>query len=145
MEVLFNFLREHWVMSLATSGKSGPHSTPVFFAFQENPLHLFFLSDPLTHHMKDIARDPRVSAGIYLETKKIGLIRGSQIWGRAHIPSDPSQAASIYFKKFPHARLFHTVHPKHRFCILEVEKARLIDNRLGFGDKKEWHLKSSKD
>lgn len=137
---LTNFLKAHSVMCLATCGPEGPHATSVFYAFEEDPLRLIFLSDPETRHMREIAHDPRVSVGIHLETEEVAKIQGVQAWGRAQIPRNDSVFSKIYFERFPPARLFYGLHPGHRFCIVTAEKIRLIDNRFGFGKKKEWML-----
>ncbi len=143
MKELIHFLKEHHVMCLATQGKHGPHAAPVFYALGENPLAFIFLSDPQTEHMQEIEKDSRVSVGIYLETKEIGLVQGAQLWGKAKILEDAHSFAPVYFKTFPHARLYASIHPSYRFCLVQVKKARLIDNRFGIGKKKEWNLEDS--
>ncbi len=143
MEKLIHFLKEHHVLCLATGGPEGPHACPLYYAVVEEPLELIFLSDPKTRHMEAIAAGGMISAGVYLETEEIGLIQGAQLWGRAETLKDGKEAAKTYFKRFPHARIFHLANPGHVFCKISVERARLIDNRLGFGNKKEWDLQSS--
>lgn len=140
MDDLLEFLKEHNVMCLATGHEEGPHATPVFYALVEDPLELIFLSDPKTRHMKEAEENPQASAGIYLETEKIGLIRGAQIWGKIFLPEDSKEISKIYYRRFPQARLYHLTHPKHCFALLHVDKVRFINNRLGIGDNQEWTL-----
>ena len=144
MDTLIELLNSSSVLCLATSGEQGPHATPLFYAYRENPLQLIFLSDPKTRHMKEIHAHPQVSAGISPEPESLGGIRGIQLWGTVEFPSDPSVPSTLYFKRFPQARFYHRLHPQHRFAILEVKTARLIDNRLGFANKKEWQLISER-
>lgn len=140
MEKFFKFLQGHHVLCLSTAGSEGAHAAPVFFALRPTPLELIFLSAPHTRHMDEIESDPRVAAGIYEASQGIGQIRGVQLWGRAFIPKDPTPYSKIYFKSFPHARIYHIAHPGHLFGVVKVRKARFIDNRLGFGSKQEFEF-----
>lgn len=137
LQTLIHFLQEHSVMCLATSKQNIAHSTPLFYALNTDPMSLVFISDPQTRHMEEISQNPVVSAGIYLETEKIGKIQGAQIWGEATISTN-KRLSKIYTKRFPHSRIFIAANPSHQFCIMRIHKARLIDNTLGFGKKFEW-------
>lgn len=143
MKPLLSFLKKHHVLCLATTGNGGGHATPLFYALKEDPLQLIFISDPHTRHMREGILDRRVSAGVYLESKNMRLILGVQLWGSLQIPRNSSQAAAIYFKAFPQAKTYCSLHPGHRFCILRVEKARLIKNRAGRIRKKEWNFEEN--
>lgn len=134
---LTQFIQKHHVMCLATHGKMGPHACPVFYAFDPNALQFIFVSDTHTRHMQDIASASDIAAGIYLETENTGLIQGVQIWGSATIKNE-SQLKEMYFKRFPFSQAFLLTKSEHVFCILKIKKARLIDNKLGFGKNKEW-------
>jgi len=134
---LLRFLSEHQVLCLSTQEGGRPHSTPLFYAFHADMKSLIFISDPKTRHMKDIEASPQVSVGIYLETEAVGKIQGVQVWGTAAL-SASKEISSLYFKRFPHARIFAAANPSHRFCSIRIRKARLIDNTLGFGKKLEW-------
>ena len=140
-KLLIQFLNAHHVMCLATQGSHGPHAAPVFYALLQKPLQLIFLSDIKARHVVEIQADPRVSLGIYGETRDIGSIQGVQIWGRAHFPPESSPFSFSYFKAHPNARFYHAMHPAHQFCVISVEKARLVDNRFGFGHRREWTLR----
>lgn len=139
LKKLFDFIKAHHVMGLATAKQDIPHVSPLFYALDEELSRLVFISDPNSRHMKEIETNSKVSAGIYLETETIGKIQGAQIWGIAKI-SKEKKLADVYTKRFPHSRIFIAAHPSHRFCYLQMESARLIDNTLGFGKKLSFHL-----
>ncbi len=140
MKALLDFLHEHWVMGLATSGAQGPHAAPVFYAALKDPLRLVFVSDPDTRHMREIAADSQVAAAIWNETREPGRIQGAQCWGRVEIPADSSELSQAYLERFPEARLLLLASAKHRFCAFHVERVRFINKRLGMGKNQEWKL-----
>lgn len=139
IQALTEFLREHHVMTLSTSSENIPHSTPLFYAFDSQKMALIFTSEAHTRHMKEISQNKNISAGIYLETEEIGQIQGAQIWGIAETDSS-SEIREFYFKRFPMTRAFLLTQPKHEFCVIKINQARLIHNKLGFGKKLEWSL-----
>ncbi len=134
---LIQFLHKHHIFILSTSYNNTPHSTPLFYAFDADNMRLIFTSEAHTRHMQEISQNNSVSAGIYLETEKMGLIQGVQVWGKAETNRD-SELQKCYFQRFPMSRAFLLTQAKHEFCALKMEKARLIDNKLGFGKKLEW-------
>ena len=134
---LIEFIQKHHVLSLASQGEDGPHVTPLFYAFDSKKHQFVFISDPTTRHMKEILINPCVAAGIYLETEKLDLIQGAQIWGSARL-NDTREVEQIYLKRFPMTRPILMEKPLHRFCTLDIKKSRLIDNTLNFGKKMEW-------
>lgn len=140
MKSLIKLLSATTTLSLATTGREGPHATPLFYALGRDPFHLIFLSDPLSRHMQEIECESRVSAAIYPEGKCISEIRGIQVWGIARILSDSARSAEIFFRKYPDARPFFHFRSSHRFVIIDIQKIRLIDNRLGFSVHREWDI-----
>lgn len=75
------FLAMHHVMSLATSGSSGPHATSLFYAC--DGLALIWVSEPDLRHSREIEADPRVAATVAPDYTDFAAIRGVQIAGAA--------------------------------------------------------------
>src|ERR1035441_9602869 len=74
-----SFLAAHHVVSLATSGSSGPHATSLFYAC--DGLALVWVSEPDTRHSREIDADPRVAATVAPDYSDFTAIRGVQIAG----------------------------------------------------------------
>jgi len=134
---LFEFIQEHHVLCLATAGVLGPHVCPLFYALDDEKKCLIFISDPLTQHMQNLANTPAFAAGIYLETEEVGKIQGAQLWGKSN-QEDLHRLRTIYLKRFPLSQALLLTKPTYQFCALQIEKARLIDNKFGIGKKQEW-------
>lgn len=144
------FIKEHHVLTLATSKNNIPWTAHCFYAFLEEENALVFTTDDDTQHGKEMDENPSVSGGIVLETKVVGKIRGIQLTGRVTKPKQESQkrvsslrrqgtdgvslkARKAYLKKFPYAALMKT-----SLWILELNEVKYTDNRLGFGTKLHW-------
>jgi uncharacterized protein YhbP (UPF0306 family) len=69
-------------MTLATVSEQGSWSAHVFYAWMPDADALVFTTDPETRHGREMLANPSVSAGIVLETKVVGRIRGVQITGK---------------------------------------------------------------
>ncbi|MBF0492470.1 MAG: pyridoxamine 5'-phosphate oxidase family protein [Deltaproteobacteria bacterium] len=141
---LIQLIQKHHVFCLASQGTAGPHATPLFYAFDAETRRFIFSSESSTRHIQEIAVSPSVAASIYLETEEIGLIQGAQIWGRVNLDKT-QETREIYFKRFPFSRAFLLAKPAHQFYTLQMRRARLIDNKLGFGKKMEWSFEEGKE
>lgn len=76
------------VMTLATHGKNGIWSTPVYFSYDER-FNLYFISAAETRHMKDIRDDQNVAASIFTPPASSGVYQiGIQIEGVASTVPD---------------------------------------------------------
>jgi uncharacterized protein YhbP (UPF0306 family) len=89
--------------SLGTSGSAGVWVSPVAFAYDKN-LNMYFVSSPGSHHMKNLAKDSRVSVAVYTtkqdaEGPKIGVqLRGiAKLLGGKEIEA----AYKVYFGRLP--------------------------------------------
>jgi uncharacterized protein len=135
-------------MTLATMDpKRGPHAAPIFFAADDR-LRLYFLSDPSSRHAREIAEEPRASAGIYPEEGDWRLLRGIQVDGVARVvEDDPARDAcwQNYVAKFPIVAELPEAVERSRLYVLEPAWLRLIDNRRGFGFHAEWQVEPEAD
>ncbi len=132
---IINFIKEHHVLTLATSENNKPYCANAFYAYDEDNNLLIFNSDTKTKHVQDFLSNSQVAASIVLETKTVGKIQGAQICGTVLEPKDDllKSVKKIYLKRFPYAVLTHTT-----LWVLDMAFVKMTDNRLGFGKKLIW-------
>jgi len=136
LEAAAAFVREHHVLTLATSRDGFPYAAPLFYAYDAARNCFVFASGEETEHTAQMRENPWVAAGIALETDTVGKIRGLQCRGRV-VASDPEDAR-CYFARFPYARVMRPT-----LWRLEPSWMKLTDNRLGFGKKLVWEATPS--
>ncbi|MFI1994594.1 pyridoxamine 5'-phosphate oxidase family protein [Actinoplanes sp. NPDC020271] len=91
-ERIRNLLAAQNMCVLATTGADGPLATPV--RYYSLGLAIMFTASPRSPKMRNLAADPRVSAGIFAPLVGLASSRGAQIFGRARVlgPDDPAKA-----------------------------------------------------
>jgi len=135
-------LAETRSLSLATLDPDGrPRATPLFFAFDDQAC-LFFLSERETQHCRNLSRDSSAAASLYPEVADWHEIRGLQIRGFASVvpASEREPALALYTTRFPFAGELGGIVSLSEIYCLHPTWVRLIDNRQGFGYKREWNL-----
>jgi uncharacterized protein YhbP (UPF0306 family) len=135
-------LAETSTLTLSTIDPDGtPRATPVFFAFDDQAT-LIFLSDRDTPHCRNLERQPAVAAALYPEVSEWRELRGLQIKGRAStFPTSEQEAAlAVFADRFPFVRDLEEVVSQSEVYRLRPSWVRLVDNRQGFGYKREWSL-----
>jgi uncharacterized protein YhbP (UPF0306 family) len=141
---ILGFIAGHHVLTLAVAKDNIPYCAHCFYAYIPGKNRFIFTSDPDTRHIRDAesSRNFYVTAGIALETKIIGKIRGLQLTGKMFLPEgeDLKDARKAYLSKFPYAALV-----KLHLWVLEPGFMKLTDNRLGFGKKVIWEECSQTD
>ncbi|MCP6719459.1 MAG: pyridoxamine 5'-phosphate oxidase family protein [Patescibacteria group bacterium] len=90
---------------LATVDDNGVWSNTIYFAWDDN-LNLYFISQPQSHHMKNLVKDPRIAISIYNTTQStFDDVAGIQLDGEAHILTEKTEvngAYAIYYgRKYP--------------------------------------------
>ncbi|NQU10796.1 pyridoxamine 5'-phosphate oxidase family protein [bacterium] len=141
---LRRFFDDHQVLTLAVKDPDGePHAAAVFYA-PDPRLALYFLSDPLTRHGQALAGNGIVAGTIQRDRPSWRRIRGVQLRGRCRLLSgtERERGWEVYCRRFgflrqPSAILVRALRPMVLWK-LEPEWVRLIDNRAGFGRKREW-------
>lgn len=128
---IVSFLNEHHVVNLATTG-SRLWCCSLFYALDAENGRLIVASDPGTEHMQNVLACEKVAGTIVLETEEIGKIQGVQWSGKMQRLSDKT-GEQIYFERFSYAR---AMMPK--LWEIQLEEAKLTDNRFGFGKKLIW-------
>jgi uncharacterized protein len=128
-------------MTLATSNLTGaPHAAPVFFAHVSG-LRLVFFSDPASLHVRHLTENPRAAAGIYPVVADWTRIHGLQLTGTVRpIPpgAEWDEAWVEYREKFPFVADLGEIVDRNWLYVLEPSWVRLVDNRRGFGYRREW-------
>jgi uncharacterized protein YhbP (UPF0306 family) len=136
------FIGEHHVMTLAVSKDNIPWCAHCFYIYLPEDNLFVFTSDPDTRHIRDAEESGNfcVTAGIALETRMTGKIRGIQMSGKMFRLEGAllKTATKAYVKHFPVARLA-ALH----LWGLAPGFIKLTDNRLGFGIKLKWEKENS--
>ena len=127
-EKIYDFIKEHHLLSLSTCKDNIPHSASCFYAFYEDKFNFIIASDTSTRHIKDLHVNPNFSATIALETKDVGKIRGIQFSGI--VKKATTEEKMLYLKTFPYALALNPT-----LWSLHVDRLKFTDNRLGFGKK----------
>lgn len=82
-ERVLNLLSSQNMCVLATTGADGPLATPVRYFHLD--FALMFTAAPDSPKMRNIARDPRVSIGVFAPLVGQASSRGAQLFGTARI------------------------------------------------------------
>ncbi len=132
LQKIDKFLKEHHVLSLATSDGVELSSCNLFYTFDKDSISFIVASSDDTGHIKNIQKNNQVSGTVVLETKIVGKIKGVQFRGDFITLTDKS-LAKLYFKTFPYAL---AMNPK--LWQIKVNYFKMTDNTLGFGKKIIW-------
>ena len=132
---IVDFIREHHVLTLATSVENKPWCANCFYIYLENENCFVFTSDDETNHVKHIAENNYVSGSVVLETNVVGKIQGIQFSGMMEKPGTDllKLGKKAYLKRFPYAALMKT-----SLWVVHLYYIKMTDNRLGFGKKLIW-------
>ena len=132
---IIDFIKEHHVLTLATSVNNIPYCANCFYVYLENKNCFVFTSDIETKHVQDAIKNENVAGSVVLETSVVGKIQGVQFQGKMFLPESDlkKEVNKSYMKKYPFAKLMKT-----QLWCLELNFAKLTDNRLGFGKKLIW-------
>ena len=142
-----HYLRQHHVVTLATSGSDGPWAAAVFYV--SDGFTLYFLSSPTSRHCRNIARDPHVAATIQEDYADWPEIKGLQLDGIASNISgeDEARARALYGEKYPLVgkiaqapSAIVKAMARVRWYRLVPQRLYFIDNSAGFGHRDELDL-----
>jgi uncharacterized protein YhbP (UPF0306 family) len=131
-ERMVEFLREHHLLTLATGDGEDIWCSHAFYVFMEEENAFLIISEEKTRHVKIARKNPVVSGGVALETKRVGEIRGLQFKAVMEHCEDSifSKYKLAYLKSFPYA-----IFKVGDLWLLRITEAKFTDNRLGFGKK----------
>lgn len=101
------------------------------------------MTDPASRHGRELAADPRAAAAVYLETRRTSQVRGVQLSGRV-LPlegAEARRARAAFLRRYPDVGAVLAARPKERFFAFAIDRAKVTDNRRGFGFKAEFDLR----
>ena len=132
---IIEFIKNHHLLTLATSKDNIPYCCNVFYVYDEGNNHLIFSSDAKTKHAQDFIANSKVSGSISLETKDVDKIQGVQLLGEIEIlkGEDLKVASKQYLKEFPYAQ-----NMKLYLWEMKLTFIKMTHNKLGFGKKLIW-------
>lgn len=129
------FIRQHHVLTMATSLDNRPWCANCFYTYLEDENAFVFTSDEDTRHMREATKNKAVSGSIVLETETIGKIQGIQFEGLLEKPAEAfyGKYKIAYLKRFPYA-----IVSTSPIWVVFINHIKFTDNRLGFGKKLVW-------
>lgn len=133
-------------LTLATAGKSGPWSAPVYYVFING--RFYFFSSPQSRHIQQAA-DFRAAASLFHQADSWQAIRGIQMTGtveRVRSVVLSVKAVAAYLKRFPFTRKFFPGNTKPdpdaffsrfraRLYTFTPSDVYYMDNRFGLGTR----------
>lgn len=142
---LSQFLVDHNVINLATTGEDGPWASAVFYVYSAGSF--YFLSSPHTRHCRNLALDNRVAATIQDEVEQWQKIKGVQLQGNVNRVAEDQTASVIrlYSERFPVTgadappEIAQALDKVHWFQLTPT-RILLIDNARGLGHRDEIDL-----
>ena len=142
---LLNFLQAHRVLTVAVVATDGqPYAASLFYVVDKD-LRFYVLSDPATWHGQALLARADVAGTVQRDQQQWHETQGVQFCGCCRPLDGPARARAwqLYLARFPFLMLENQVLTaalaRTALWRIEPEWMRLIDNRLGFGHKEEWH------
>ena len=142
---LLAFLRAHRVLTVAVAEPDDtPYAAALFYAVDPQ-LRFYVVSDPATRHGTAMLARGTVAGTVQRDEQQWHEIQGVQFRGpcRQLTGAARNRAWALYVTRFPFVAtgdvLLTAALMKTALWCIEPEWVRLIDNRLGFGHKEEWH------
>jgi len=165
---VLQYLKEHYTMTVATTGSESPWAASVFYA--NDGFNLYFLSDPESRHSKDIAENPVVAVTVNEDYHDWRKIKGIQMAGKAELvvtEDEIARAVATYAEKYSFTAAYLKLMPSSfpsivgyldkilsklplvpglpttfvaRFYKFMPTKVRFIDNERAFAKHEEFTL-----
>lgn len=137
-------IESQYTMTLATSSKGFPWSSPVYYIYLKPSF--FFFSKPSSRHITDAMERNNAAASIYSNSSSWKDIRGVQMEGKiykAGMNKDSAAAFKAYIKKFDFIKELSLSPVTNIMSIESAFKVRLynfvpdtvyyLDNSIRFG------------
>jgi uncharacterized protein YhbP (UPF0306 family) len=140
---LLSFLRDHQVLTLAVCTGQGAHAAALFYVVDDQ-LRFYVVSDPQSVHGTAMQAGTRLAGTVQRDQQQWHQIQGVQFHGPCLALQGPArdQGWALYTTRFPFLLsqpVLTAALAKTALWRLEPDWMRLVDNRLGFGHKEEWH------
>lgn len=141
-ETVRTLLAEASTLTLGTTRpEGGVHVADLFFVADEE-WNLYFVSSPDSLHCIALESDPRVAVTVHRPTWEWQQIAGIQMHGaaRALEGAAAARAWKLYAAKYAFVVAFGQAIARSRWYQVTPHWARLIDNGIRFGYRREWDL-----
>lgn len=150
-QMALELIQNESTLTLATSGKLGPWSAPVYYIYL--PGQFYFFSSPQSRHIQQAMKSGTAAASLFCQAKSWQNIRGIQMTGtvqRIRSTTLSLKVIAVYLKRYPFTRDFlPETSPPDLDAFFSRFKARLYaftpttgyytDNRFGFGARRQIH------
>lgn len=132
---IISFLKEEYILTLATCINNKPQCANCFYVFSGEYTSIFFKSDKTTRHILEALKNNQVAGTILPSKNEENKIIGLQFTGIFFEPKEKklTDAKKEYYYRFPYARLVGG-----DFYGIELLYMKYTDYRLGFGKKLLW-------
>ncbi|KFA58865.1 hypothetical protein A9G34_07550 [Gilliamella sp. Choc4-2] len=133
---IITFIQKHHVLSLSVIlPDANLWACNAFYVFNEDLMCLYILTELTTDHGNAMLNHAQVAGTISLTPKTVAKIQGIQFQAIALqlIGNKAKQAYSLYYQKFPFARII-----KAPIWSLELQRIKMTDNLMGFAHKIHW-------
>ena len=132
---IVDFIKEHHLLTLATSKENSPYCSNVFYIYDEKNNSLIFSSDIKTRHAQEFSENLNVAGTIALETKDVEKIQGVQLLGKIKELKCEGleKARNQYLTAYPYAKKM-----KPHLWEMKLTFVKMTHNQLGFGKKLVW-------
>jgi uncharacterized protein YhbP (UPF0306 family) len=140
-----NYLHDHQVVTLATTGSGGPWAAAVFYVNQD--FVLYFLSAGHTRHAQNLAENQRAAGAVQEDYKDWPAINGIQLEGFVEQiqGEELENALLLYQNKYPFIAgsdpQLRKGLAKVNWYRLEPSRVYFIDNSKGLGHRDEIDLR----
>ncbi|WP_369308987.1 YhbP family protein [Providencia rettgeri] len=130
--------RQH-VFSLFTHHHNDIWPASCYYAFDAKNMSLILMTDTDSKHGQLMVANAHVAGTISTQTKAVNTIQGIQFIGEIKrlVGDAEQQARKVYCRRFPVA-----LTAKLPIWQLQLEKVKMVDNKLGFGTKLHWGRKA---
>jgi len=140
-QLALDYLANHQVMTLATSGPEGIWAAAVFYV--NDGFNLTFLSAAHTRHAQNMTAVPHIAATIQEDYRDWEKIQGVQLEGHVTLLRNVSRETAIsrYLQKYPFLasadEKMQAALAKTNWYLLQPERLYFINNSLGLGHRDE--------
>jgi uncharacterized protein YhbP (UPF0306 family) len=136
-------LNSQTTLALATTSPDGScRVAPVFYLADEH-LRLYWFSSASSEHSRNLERDARAAATVFVPTDQWQEIRGVQLRGRVSVINDEAVRDSIaltYTERYRLDDTFQAIIGRAKLYVFDPDWVRYLDNSKYFGYQDEFEL-----
>jgi Uncharacterized protein conserved in bacteria len=132
---VLEFIKEHFVLTIATSFEEEPYCASCFYAFLPEENSFIFTSDKDTRHIRDASHNIFVAGTVYTDAQTFGNMEGLQYQGILIEPTGElyQRARKAYVDRFPNSVIMNTT-----LWAVELTFLKMTNNKFGVGNKIIW-------